>query len=386
MNLFGDDVIDEDFDDADDFASSFVDDYPVTEKETLQPPQSSSLFLGHEQIEKDLLALWNSNRMPHAIVLSGLQGIGKATFAYRLARFILKESSQDSAEGLFGDDAKPENLSIPADDPVFSKVASGGHPDLMVVTRPFDEKKGQFKDDIPVDDIRKVAPFLRKTSSNGGWRVVIVDDANTMNRNGQNALLKILEEPPKKALLILVTHGAGGLLPTIRSRCRFVSFMPLVHDDVMTLLNKDSEEPVMSNDGEILSAISEGSAGQAITMLQGGGVQHVHVLLDALGRVRSLSNDQIDALALSYGKSGDTKSLQHFTFILNWWFETLIYMAAAGQKVKTIGNIDMRIPEGEDVQSLLRLQEDVAEHIETCINGSLDKRYMIYKALRMVQR
>ena len=383
MNLFGDETVTDDFGDDSDFSS--LDEAMSVQTDILQPPKSSDLLLGHESIERDMAALWNNGRMPHALVFNGLRGIGKATFAYRLARFILKESSEGDGGGLFGEEALPENLSIPADHPVFSRVASGGHPDLMVVTRPFDERKGQFKDEIPVDDIRKVAPFLRKTSSNGGWRVVIVDDANAMNRNGQNALLKILEEPPKKALLILVTHGAGGLLPTIRSRCRFVSFDPLNNDNLAMLLNKSSNTPAMAGDVDILSTLAEGSAGQAIELYEGGGLEHINVILDALTRIKSLSHDQIDTLALAYGKSGDTKSIEHFTFIMHWWFQCLIHMAAMNQSRREVGHIDLKVPEGYDLQKLLRLHEEVSEHIDTCINGSLDKRYMIYKALRMIQ-
>jgi len=229
MSLFGDELERDD---------GFEGDYePLSvQADILQPPQKSSFFIAHDNVETALLKQWNINRMPHALVLNGLKGIGKATFAYRLARFALKESRDGGESGLFGEEGAPKTMDIANNHPVFTKIASGGHPDLLTIGRPFDDKKGQFKDDIPVDDIRKVAPFLRKTSSDGGWRVVIIDDANTMNRNGQNALLKILEEPPKNALLILVTHGAGGLLPTIRSRCRFVSFDALDENQIAEIL------------------------------------------------------------------------------------------------------------------------------------------------------
>jgi len=378
MSLFGEEIEDNGFDDGDLTPA-------VMPTDTLQPPQSSSLLLGHEQIEHNILSLWQSGRMPHALVLNGLKGIGKSTFAYRLARFVMKESEGGDAGGLFGEDVAPTSLDTPPDHSVFSKIASGGHPDMMVITRPFDDRKGQYKDDIPVDTIRKVAPFLRKTSSNGGWRVVIIDDANTMNRNGQNALLKILEEPPKNALLILVTHGAGGLLPTIRSRCRFVAFDKLDDNHITTLLNKAADGHVMPTDADIVTSLAEGSAGQAIELYQEGGVEAVNILLGALAQIHDMSEAQIDALALFYGKSGDSKIIDKFTFILNWWFEKLIHLAAQGLKTTQVGGIDIVIPTGHDLKSLLQLHEDVEAHIQTCINGNLDKRYMIYKTLRIVQ-
>jgi DNA polymerase-3 subunit delta' len=375
MSLFGDE-----FDD--DVKDDDIVDVQVSE-ETLQPPQKSDMFLGHETQEQEILNAWNAGRMPHAIVMNGVQGIGKATFAYRLARFILKQSADNG--GLFGEDVKPETLSVSSDHPVFSKIASGGHTDLLTITRPFDEKKGQFKSEIPVGDIRKVAPFLRQTSGAGGWRVVIIDDSNTMNRNGQNALLKILEEPPKNALLILVTHGSGGLLPTIRSRCRFMAFDVLNDTHVKTLLNTASDVPIMPADMDILTAMADGSAGQAIALLNEGGIEAVNIMLNALARIDDMSIDQIDALALSYGKSGDAKTITQFHFILNWWFEKIIMMAVNGQSMQTIGHLDLTVPQGRELQSLLRLHEDVEAHIQACIHGNLDKRYMIFKTLRMVQ-
>jgi DNA polymerase-3 subunit delta' len=378
MSLFEDD-----FDNGDDFTDFDVSE-PLSSDDLLKPPHQSSLFLGHENVENEMLSLWNSGRMPHAFILNGIKGIGKATFAYRLARFILKES-EGGAGGLFGDDMTPENLNVAHDHPVSAKVASGGHPDILTIARPFDERKGQFKNEIPVDDIRKVAPFLRKTSGDGGWRIVIVDDANMMNRNGQNALLKILEEPPKNALLMLVTHGAGGLLPTIRSRCRFVAFDALDDAHVSTLLNKAVDTPVMPSDGDILKAMTHGSAGQAIELLQDDGISAVHVLLGGLAQIQNLSEDQIDALALSYGKSGDAKTITQFHFILNWWFETLIDIAVKGQKTQYVGGIELEIPMGYDLKKLLMKHEEVEAHIHACLNGNLDKRYMIFKTLRMIQ-
>ena len=336
MSLFGDEVID---DQEDDF-SSVLDSAP---QDSLLPPHQSSFFIGHEDVEKNLLNLWNSGRMPHALIFNGVKGIGKATLAYRLSRFILKESAENGAGGLFGDDVTLETMDVPTDHPVFSKVSSGGHLDMLTIARPFDEKTGQLKNDIPVDDIRKVAPFLRKTSGEGGWRIVIIDDANMMNRNGQNALLKILEEPPKNALLILVTHGAGGLLPTIRSRCHFVPFQTLEPAQIETLMRKAAETPIMPGDEALLLAMADGSAGQAITLLNEGGLEAANILLGALANLEEMNESQIDALALSYGKSGDKKIIEKFVFILNWWFETLIMMAVEGTATHTIGTIDLRL-------------------------------------------
>lgn len=380
MDLFGDAPSEED-------SIDFIDDAPflATEPQGMQPPHKSDIFFGHEQIEKEMLALWNSGRMPHALVLNGLKGVGKATFAYRLARFVLNETD-DSSQGLFGgEDVKPANLALLRDNAVFQRVASGGHSDIMTLARPFDDRKGEFKNEIPVDDIRKVAPFLRKTSGAGGWRVVIIDDANCMNRSGQNALLKILEEPPKNALLILVTHGAGGLLPTIRSRCRFVAFDVLSDDILNDLMDMAAGSPLMPNDSDILTALAQGSAGQAIDLLERGGIEVITNILECLASLPDATEEDIDRFSLSFGKSGAKDVIDQFIFVLRWWFQTTILLCVNGQSSKHVGHLSIKIPNGHDLQSLLRLSETVEAHIHSCKNGNLDTRYMIFKTLRMIQ-
>ena len=183
-------------------------------------PRANPELLGHEDAEKTLLAGFNAGRMPHALILAGPAGIGKATLAFRLTRFLLAQQEQES--GLFGEPEKPQSLYIKSDDPVFRRVASGGHADLLTVERELDEKKGRLKNDISVESVRRIAPFLRKPAAEGGWRAVIVDGAECLNASSQNALLKILEEPPAKTVLILTTTQPGIFLPTIRSRCRMV--------------------------------------------------------------------------------------------------------------------------------------------------------------------
>ncbi|MBU6476153.1 MAG: ATP-binding protein, partial [Alphaproteobacteria bacterium] len=181
-------------------------------------PRANPDFAGHEGVERGLLQDYLSGRMPHAIVLAGPSGIGKATLAFRLARFLLAQVD-DREQGLFGevapDASRPEfksgafapptSLYVPPDDPVFRRVAAGGHADLVTVEREYDEKRGRLKSEISVDAVRRIHPFLRMTAAEGGWRVVVVDGADTLNASSQNALLKILEEPPKKTVLILTT-------------------------------------------------------------------------------------------------------------------------------------------------------------------------------------
>lgn len=375
MDLFGSTSSDYQGDDftANDEEESLAGDTP----QRLDKPQSTSFLLGHTDIEQNLLALWQTGRLPHAMVFTGVKGIGKATFAYRLARFILKQGN--------GHPARAESFFVGEDDAVFRKVASGGHGDLLTIARPWDERKGKAKTVLPVEEIRKVTPFLRQTASEGGWQVVIIDDADTMNTASQNALLKILEEPPARALIILVAHGTGGLLPTIRSRCRFVPFSPLNDEDLQSLLKKTSASPLPAQDLAVLTALARGSAGQGTELVQQGGMETIHGVLDCLSSIHAADPAQIDRFALSIGKSGSDDVINHFLYILRWWFETLMTAIAQGQSAAPLGRLELAVPQGYTLPSFLRLQEAVEEHIKICDDGNLDKRYMVFKALRIIQ-
>ena len=178
----------------------------------LAQPSASQELWGHQAAEQTLLNLALSGRMPHGWIFSGPAGIGKATLAFRLARFLLHRGFEVGiAPGL-----APRDLSVPANSTVSAQVAAGSHPDLLVVT-PEDDVK-----DLNVEQIRTVAPFLSMTAAQSGWRMVIIDGADRMNRAAQNALLKVLEEPSPNSILILLTDHLGKMLPTIRSRSRLL--------------------------------------------------------------------------------------------------------------------------------------------------------------------
>src|SRR5690348_14504287 len=196
------------------------------------PPRANPELVGHAAAEATLRRLFEAGRLPHAVLLSGPRGIGKATLAFRLARFVL---AGEAGGGLFA--ASPDaGLAIPSDSGAFHRVASGGHADLLTVERAWDPRRRRLRGEIVVDDTREIAAFLRLTPAEGGWRIVVVDGADEMNRNAANALLKILEEPPRRALLLLVAHSPGRLLPTIRSRCQRFPLMPLPDEMVSRLL------------------------------------------------------------------------------------------------------------------------------------------------------
>ena len=194
----------------------------MTDEALASPPRANPDFVGHEAAEVALRLLVDSGRLPHALLLSGPRGIGKATLAFRLARFVLAGAGEGAPLALFGapvgSPADP-GLAISPESGVFRRVAAGGHADLLTVERAFDPRRKRLRSEIVVDDVREIGAFLHLTAAEGGWRVVIVDGADAMNRNAGNALLKILEEPPRRTLLVLVAHSPGKLLPTSPHPC-----------------------------------------------------------------------------------------------------------------------------------------------------------------------
>ena len=225
-------------------------------------PRAQADLIGHETAEAALLAAWNSGRLPHAWLMTGPRGIGKATLAYRFARFVLAGGDGRSAGGgLFGAEPTSGGLALSPDSSVFRRVAAGSHPDLLIVEKGVDPKSGREKSAIGVEDARAIAGFLALTPAEGGWRVVVVDSADEMTRNAANAILKTLEEPPPRSLLLLVCHAPGRIPSTIRSRCRRLALPPLAEDAVTRLLAGFLPEA----DDETRAALArmgEGSVGQ----------------------------------------------------------------------------------------------------------------------------
>ena len=263
---------------------------PPDTKTTVPAPRANPYLLGHESAERELRRLVEAGRLPHAILLSGPRGIGKATLAFRFARFLLAQGG-DSTKA-----AVESGLAIDPESGVFHRAAAGGHADLLTIERVYDPRRRRLRGQIVVEDAREITAFFRLTPAEQGWRIVVVDGAEEMNRSAANALLKVLEEPPRRALLLLVSHSPGRLLPTIRSRCRRFAMFPLACMVVTRLLRRYRPE-LADPEVEALAALSGGSIGRALELAEAGGPGLYRSVLGLLSQIPRLDVIRLHAFA-----------------------------------------------------------------------------------------
>ena len=284
-------------------------------------PRVNPYLVGHEMAEKTFLQAWHDGRMAHAWLIGGARGIGKAALAYRMARFALGQGGGGSGNDLFGAPPPTTSLVMSGEDPLFHRIAALGHGDFRAIERGWsDAKQMKRKTSIVVDDVRELGGFLSMTPSEGGWRVVIIDAADEMNTSAANAVLKVLEEPPQRALLFLVAHNPDRLLPTIRSRCRRLDLRPLTEKQVTALLNR--YRPALSSaDVVTLGQLADGSIGRALELSEEGGVEifkDLMTLLDTLPRLR------ISGMHALGDKVVKGESFRTLTDLLGWWLARMV--------------------------------------------------------------
>ena len=305
----------------------------VEEPDSMEPapPRETSVLYGHGEAEQALLGAYRSGRFPHAWLIAGPAGIGKATLAYRMARFML---AHPDARAPLVQNAK--SLHVEADHPAARRVAAQAHSDLLVLERTINEKTGKLRQDIQVDDVRRTVAFFGSTPGEGGWRVAIVDAVDELNESGANALLKVLEEPPRRAVLLLVSRSAARVLPTMRSRCRSLVLRPLEVDNVARAAaaaiggRPDASEIVAA------SATADGSVGRALTLLDRDALDLRNRTLRLLEALPGVDPRALHALGdRLYGV--DPVPLAAFVDTVNGWLHARL--TAGGQSVTRLAQL-----------------------------------------------
>jgi DNA polymerase-3 subunit delta' len=305
---------------------------PAEEPAAYPAPRANPRLLDQGAAEAVLLRAAKSGRLPHAWLLTGPRGVGKATLAYRFTRFLLAggAAAEDAGPGLFGAPPPPRDLALPAGHPMFRRVASAGHPDLLTLERTLNDK-GKLRSEIVIEDVRTAVDRLHHTPAEGGWRILVIDSADELNRNAANALLKILEEPAPRSLMLLVSHAPGALLPTIRSRCCHLALAPLPPATVGRLLGDYAPE-LEPDERAALVGLADGSIGRALDLVEAGGLELYRELVALLSTLPRLDIQRTHAFAESLGRAGDGRAFATAMELLGWWLARLVREGALGRQ------------------------------------------------------
>ncbi|MEM1396968.1 MAG: hypothetical protein AAGH38_05915 [Pseudomonadota bacterium] len=232
-------------------------------------PETRNRLFGHDAEMQRLQELASNGALKNGWLITGQDGVGKATFAFAAARMLLCPDT--GSDGTTSEGAR---------NPAASLIASGAHPDLFIARRPWNPKTKKFATEITVDVIRELTGFMSRTAAMGGARVAIIDTADELNRNAANALLKVLEEPPSAAVLFLLTTQPGRLLATIRSRCRTIPLQTVPDEAVTEFL--ENEEGVNTKDIPTYIDAAKGRPGYALRLAIGDGQTAIRAVKDLL--------------------------------------------------------------------------------------------------------
>ncbi|WP_440410842.1 DNA polymerase III subunit delta' [Neorhizobium petrolearium] len=329
------------------------------------PPARNPHLYGHRSAEDFLARSYRSGKGHHAILIEGPEGIGKATLAFRFANHVLSHPDPEAA---------PDHLSDPdPNSPVSRQIASGASHNLLHLTRPVDEKTGKVKTAITVDEVRKAGHFFSQTSGTGNWRIVIIDPADDLNRNAANAILKILEEPPRRALFIVLSHAPGKLLPTIRSRCQSLKLSPLSDEDLSKALAGLGMPLEGGRTEEIVLSMGKGSVAQALKLLNYGGTEIIAAFNEVMAADGPTARKAMHRLAdVLSGKESDV--------IFGFFLEHLSdYLVARAREAAFAGDLP-----AADRQA--RLVSDIAEKITVAQAYNLDRKQTILSILEAARR
>lgn len=345
-------------------------------------PRDTRELFGHEAAEQSFADAFNSGRMHHAWMLTGPAGIGKATFAYRCARFALATAAERAM-------AKPP-LAMPPDGTTSAQVRALSHPALAIVRRAYDTRTKRFPASIPIDEVRNLRAFLGHTADEGAWRVVIVDSADELNVNAANALLKSLEEPPRRTMFLLVVAQPQRLLRTIRSRCRSLDLAPLGPQDlrraVTQALATADTPPPGATDWMALEALSEGSVRRLLELAASDGLalyRRIEALFAGLPTIdwqtAHTLGDELSSTA------ADARFTLFFDLLLSL-IARLVRVHAGGQGTPDDLKLAQKLIPAGRLASWAELWETIVRDKAETLALNLDRRMLILDTLARIEK
>jgi len=332
-----------------------------TERDEAPPARTTDVLFGHAGAEATFLAAYRGRRVPHAFLLVGPKGIGKATLAYRMARFVLAHPDPSALEV-----TAATSLAVDPQHPVARRMAAQSQGDLLILERTPNDK-GVTRQQIAVEDVRRTVSFFGATAGQGGWRVAIVDAVDELNRFGANALLKVLEEPPERAILLLVCHSAARVLPTLRSRCSVITMRPLAQTDVAAALAAAVGAAVSDPDIVAAAAAADGSVARALACLDEDELALRRHALGELDRLPMLDTGALHAIGEALAGT-DPQPLTAFVDTVNAWL---------ARRLDTNGELSRLARLAEAFEHINQAARDAVEY-------NLDRKPLVFQVFGLL--
>lgn len=341
-------------------------------------PRMAEAVFGHEAAERMLAEATLGGRLHHGWLIEGSPGIGKATLAYRFARYLLAHESE-----------RAEGLAVAPASVAWRQVRALSHPALLVIRRPYNMKEKRHLASIPVDEVRRLRGFLSHAAVDGAWRVVIVDTADELNANAANALLKSLEEPPPRTVFLLVTSEPGGILPTIRSRCRVLGLAPLAREALrravrQALAASETGEPEPSA-WATLEAIGRGSPRRVLAMLAGNGLDLHDRVTRLVASLPTVDWAGVHALGDELQGAAAEQRFELFYELLLDALARLVRVAATGEGSDTEREAAGRLVGARRLATFAELWETVARAKRDTLALNLDRKALILETVRELE-
>ena len=361
----------------------------------IQSPNQTINVFGHQIFETEFARLWNSRLLPHAFLIAGERGIGKATLAYKVARFVLNDPNDTlSSTSLFDNKIDALDIVDLDSDPETSeskKVINKSHPNLLIVERSTSDQTKRTRQNIVLEDVKRLDSFLHMTPNEGGWRVIIIDAVDDMNINAANYILKLLEEPPQKVLFLIIAHNLGRVLPTIKSRCRKVLLNPLETEEMKIVLNKfdfDKDEDFMDK----ACYLSEGSVSRALQILNGVGSDTITEISHVLGVDALIDRNILEKTTdkwLKIGRKQDNDPVYSILDFFIFWISKYVRDIAKQKSpinqnnrgdIACIRSLINRLGMEELCDRLIKAQDI----LDNGTNLNLDRKQIIYSVILTV--
>jgi DNA polymerase-3 subunit delta' len=342
-------------------------------------PRATRDVIGQERAINSFLRACETDRLAHAWLFSGPKGSGKMSLALNIARCFLETGVPQSREQIFAAFDLPQG----------HLITRGVHPDIRIMQRKYDAEKSKFKQSIEIHDVRDLTRFFSHSSGRGGWRIAIVDCLDDMTLNAANALLKLVEEPPSKCLLILINHNSGRLLDTLRSRTRRLSFSGLSLPNLMQILTAYlPDEPEQKL--QAASFLASGSAHKALRLATGDGLEQFQRLIDSLLSARDgdlktvhefsdfiVARDQPDRFAL-------------FFELLSDWIMRVTRAKTGVEAYQPLYQSEPGLVEaiaaGSSYEQLIGLWEKINENGRSAMALNLDRKQTVMMSLLLVSK